>query len=479
MIHLVALTSILQTTQQSPARLMVEQAMNVLGGRKKLESIRQLTVSTAGHDFLVEQSERPTGPFLHSYNRGPKTYDFDQLSESAETTMSGLVYGPNEIKRTYKIEKGVGRASSPTENYLSYRRIAFGPERALLHAANASDLSLGKEVAFNGIPHQVVQFKWGNIPTRLFLKKGTLSPSAIETTSTLPFPWSVWGDVPVTTRWGNWQALENGIMSPGQFTIEVNGYPASDVTILSAKLTLGAGSAVLGSPIPVTKDDGLGVLARYKAVKVLDGIVQYQGPFNTFVVEQPDGLVVIEPVMNPAFATAFLDRLAKDFPGKRVKAVVATDDAWPHFGGIRSYVARGAELVVLDLNRPIVQRFCDSQHITNPDELAMHPAKPKLRLVGKATTIGTGPNQMVLYPIAGQGSERMMMAYFPTHRLLYGSDLLQKTSTGFFFPSYPKELFEAVNREKLNVETVFAEHLGPTPWKTVSDFVTKTIGGVN
>jgi hypothetical protein len=477
MIHLIAIASILGISQQDHARSMIEQAMNVLGGRKKLESIRQLTVSTAGNDFLVEQSERPTGPFLHSYNRGPKTYDFDQLSESAETTMSGLVYGPNEIKRTYKIEKGIGRASSPTENALSYRRLALGPERALLHAASAPDLSLGKEITFNGIPHQVVQFKWGNVPVRLFLKKGTLSPSAIETTSTLPFPWSVWGDVPITTRWGNWQALENGIMEPGQFTTEINGYPASDVTILSAKLTLSPGTAVLAQPLPLAKDDSLSLLARYKAVKVLGGIVQYQGPFNTFVVEQPDGLVVIEPVMNPAFATAFLDRLTKDFPGKRVKAVVATDDAWPHFGGIRTFVARGAELVILDLNRPIVQRFCDSQHLTNPDELATHPTKPKFKLVSKPTTLGSGPNQMVLYPIAGQGSERMMMAYFPAHRLLYGSDLLQKTSTGFFFPSYPKELVEAVIREKLNVETVFAEHLAPTPWKTVSDFVTKTIGG--
>jgi Metallo-beta-lactamase superfamily len=477
MTPLIAFAHLSLLTHQDPAHAMVEQAMSVLGGRKKLESIRQITTTVAGHDYQVEQSERPTPPYLHSYVRGTRTYDFDQLFDSAELSYSGLIYGPSEFKRTFKIEKGASRAAAPLDVYTSYRRVALGPERALLQAAAATDLNAGKPIIFNGIPHNVVQFKWGTVSVRIFLKRGTLSPSAIETTAPLPFPFSIWGDVPMITRWGNWQALENGIMSPGQFSTEVNGYPISDVTVLSAKLTLAPGKAILPQPTALPKDDSAAMLARYKTVKVLDGIIQYQGPFNTFVVEQPDGLVVIEPVINPGFATAFLDRLAKDFPGKRVKAVIATDDAWPHFGGIRTFAARGAELVVLDLNRPIAQRFCDATFLTQPDELAQHPAKPKFKLVSKATTIGSGPNQMVLYPIAGQGSERMMMAFFPSHRLLYGSDLLQKVGNGFFFPSYPKELAEAVSREKLHVETVFAEHLGPTPWKTVTDFVAKTVGG--
>lgn len=472
--------SMLATSQKNShlqALELVDRAMQILGGRSKLESIRQVSLTFTEHSFLVEQSERPSGPFIHVYARGTKTLDFDTLTESAEMTTSGLVYGPSELKRNYKIEKGNARAATPFENYMSYRRLALGPERALLLASQASDLTLSKEITFNGILHSVVQFKWGEIQVLLFLKKSTASPSGIETTATLPYPWSIWGDVPMTTRWGSWQALEKGVMIPSQFTTEVNGYPINDLTALTTKVTFGPGKTTNAVPLPPVKEDAKPILARYKPVKVVDGITQYQGPFNTFVVEQPDGLVVIEPVMTPAFASLFLDQLVKEHPGKRVKAVVASDDAWPHFGGIRTFVARGAELVILDLNRPLVQKICDSNHRTIPDELALKPAKAKYRLVSKSTTIGSGANQIVLYPIAGQGSERMMMAYFPSHRLLYGSDLLQKVGDGFFFPSYPKELAEAVAREKLNVDTVFAEHLGPTPWKTVTDFVNKTISG--
>lgn len=462
---------------QNQAKEKIEQAIRLLGGRAKLESIRQLTVTTTGHDYLVEQSERPTGPYVTTYSRGTRTYDFDTLTETSEQTVAGLVYGSNEIKRTLTIDRGIGRASSPMENYTSFRRMALGPERALLLAASASDLTLGKDIVFNGVLHSVLEFKWGLVRTRLFLKKASGAPSGIETTSPLPFPWSVWGDVTMATRWGNWDVLPSGIMEPTQFSTEINGYQASDETILSTKVTLGDGKALLTPANPIPPDNSRDLIARYKPVRVADGIVQYQGPFNTFVVEQPDGLVVIEPVFTPSFASAFLDLLAKDHPGKRVKAVVATDDAWPHCGGIRTFVARGAEVVLLDLNRPLIQRFCDSNHRSNPDELSLKPAKPKYRLVSKPTTIGIGPNQIVLYPIAGQGSERMMMAYFPHQRLLYGSDLLQKQGNQFFFPAYPKELTEAVSRENLVVETVFAEHLGPTPWKVVTDFVARTIVG--
>jgi glyoxylase-like metal-dependent hydrolase (beta-lactamase superfamily II) len=457
------------------ARELVDQAMSILGGRKKLESIRQLSTMVSGHNYLVEQSERPSGPYVTTYSRGSRNFDFDRLSETTQLTVAGLVYGEREVKRTYGTERGVGKGALPLESFFSLRRLALGPERALIHAADAADLALGSDTVFNGVPHHVVTFKWGQIPVRLFLKKGTGAPSGVETTSQLSFPWTTWGDVPMTTRWGNWQVLKGGVMEPTQFTTEIGSYPVSDETILSSSVTLGSGTVSVGLPQPSAKEDAVAMLARYRPVKVAEGITEYVGPFNTFVVEQPDGLVVIEPVLTSAFAGAFLDRLAKDKPGKRVKAVIATDDAWPHFGGLRTFVARGIEVIVLDLNLPLAQQFSKAVHRSIPDELALKPARPRFRTVRKPLTIGTGPTRLTLYPIAGQGSERMLMAYFPELRLLYGSDLLQKQGEGFFFPAYPKELIEAVSREHLEVRSVFAEHLEPTSWKVVTDFLSRVM----
>lgn len=455
------------------AKREVARAIQVLGGREKLASIRQVTTTGSGHEHLVEQSERPAGPYVTTYFRGNRSYDFDAVSESTELTVAGPVYGDREFKRKARYEMGRVKSGMPLECALSHRRMALGPERVLLVADAAKDLALGKPTLFNGVSHQVLTFTWGKVPVKVFLKSASGALSGIETTSALPFPWNVWGDVPIVTRWGNWQVTENGVMEPNQFTTEINGYPVSDETVLTTQVTLNPGRVVGSEPVPLPKEDAAAMVGRYRAVKVVEGITQYQGPFNTFVIEQPDGLLVFEPVMTPAFASAFYDRLKKENPGKRVKAVVATDDAWPHFGGIRTFVARDAELILLDLNVPIVDRICKSDHATVPDELAARPRRAKIRRVHNSLVVGKGANQFVLYPVGGQGSERMLMAYFPQHRLLYGSDLLQKQGAGFFFPAYPKELAEAVTREKLPVDTVFAEHLGPTPWTVVTDFLAK------
>lgn len=52
------------------------------------------------------------------------------------------------------------------------------------------------------------------------------------------------------------------------------------------------------------------------------------------------------------------------------------------------------------------------------------------------------------------------MSYFPEHRLLYGSDLLQKMPDGsFFMPQYVSEVMSAAERENLAVDRVFAMHM--------------------
>ena len=52
-----------------------------------------------------------------------------------------------------------------------------------------------------------------------------------------------------------------------------------------------------------------------------------------------------------------------------------------------------------------------------------------------------------------------MMLYFPEHKLLYASDLVQRNSDGSFFQkAYLKELVAAIERNRLQVEEVFAMH---------------------
>jgi hypothetical protein len=96
-----------------------------------------------------------------------------------------------------------------------------------------------------------------------------------------------------------------------------------------------------------------------------------------------------------------------------------------------------------------------------PDSLAKSKRAPKFMPVTGKTVIGSGDNRIELYPVGGPYAERMLMAYFPAKKLLYGADLVfpnrspdGKITKGFFETS-AVDLRNAVAREKLAVDSLF------------------------
>ena len=74
-----------------------------------------------------------------------------------------------------------------------------------------------------------------------------------------------------------------------------------------------------------------------------------------------------------------------------------------------------------------------------------------------------------LYPLRGASTERQYMVYFPQHHLLYASDTLALNDDGTLYdPELMHEVAQAVTRENLQVETVFAMHQTPIPWAQVT-----------
>ena len=123
-------------------------------------------------------------------------------------------------------------------------------------------------------------------------------------------------------------------------------------------------------------------------------------------------------------------------------------------------------------NQPILDRFVASKHEIHPDLLAKTVQKPLWRIVSGKTIVGTGPNRLELYPLRGASTERQYMVYFPEHRLLYASDTLAINDDGSLYdPELMREVMEAVQREGLQVNTVFAMHQAPMPWNDVMKLV--------
>jgi hypothetical protein len=480
----VLLAPALQTGGPEPARALVGRAIDALGGETALKSITSLQIEAIGHDYFIEQSERPEGPFIVRYLQTSEKRDvaggrsrlesqqrFMQVPDWAGAGAATIVDG-----ETAAITRGDRVAPAGRQAFEDGReRIELAPERLLLTALAAPDLALAPDVKVNGITQRVAAFGWRGRRARLLIDSGDFVPTALELTAEDTF--GGWGVVTWTTRYSLWTLIAGGVRYPLQIDREWNGVAKSSATIMKIAVNQAMDAATFAisddvkkafTAAPVTGFATMKLDAEKQRVEIAPGIAQYGGNWNVGVVQQPDGLVIIEAPIGSHYSVQVLDEVAKRYPGVKVKGMVSTSDAWPHLGGVREYVARGIPVFGLDLNRPILERLLKADYGAKPDALAKTPKPARFTWVSGKTAVGTGDTRMELYPFRGENGERMMAAYFPALRLLYTSDQIQRQrGGGFFMPELLLEVRDMVRRERLDVDRVFGMHIGSVAWPDI------------
>lgn len=469
------------------AKQLIEAAATAMGGLEKLAAIRAVKFSADGHQNLLEQSERPEGPWIVSYDAVTELRDFENNRFRQEKEDKSAAIGAAG-KSVVVVAGGIaameraGRQfpGGTAQVFETEASLALSPERLPATALAAGDLHGEADVVLQGVPHHVVGFTWRGAPVRVFLNAHTSLPTAVEIVRANPYDffWGVWGDFSSRTSFSFWSLEPGGIHYPRQWDFERNGTPFRTLTISQIEFNPKAAD----TDFQITEDVKTG-FARRAGQKISDlplgrpdrpaselapGIVQIPGLWNVALIRQEDGIVILEAPISSGYSAKVIAEAEKRFPGVKIKAAISTSDAWPHLGGAREYAARGIPLYILDVNQPIIGRLLAAPFRTEPDALSRAKGKPELRVVSGKTVVGTGPNRLELFPIRSETGERMMMVYAPEHRLLYGSDLVQPMGGGkFFMPQYLSELADATRREGLDVSRVFAMHAPVLDWKLV------------
>jgi hypothetical protein len=484
---------------ESP-RAVITKAIDAVGGEAALKSITSLQIDAIGHDYFIEQSERPEGPFIVRYLQTSEKRDvaggrsrlesqqrFTQVPDWAGAGAAIIVDADAAA-----LSRGERFGPSGRQAFDEGReRIELAPERVLLTALAASDLAAAPDVRVHGINQKVVTFGWRGKHARLLLNSGDFVPTALEVSAEDTF--GIWGTVRQTTYYSLWTLIAGGVRYPLQVDRDWNGVSKSSSTIMKIDVNPAIDEKAFAIPdevkkafaaAPVTGFASMKLDTEKQRVDIAPGIVQYGGNWNVGVVQQPDGVVIIEAPIGSHYSVQILDEVAKRYPGARVKAMITTSDAWPHLGGVREYVARGIPVYGLDLNQPILERLLKANYAAKPDALATAPKPGRFTWVlahrglgegGLARTlIGTGDTRMELYPMRGENGERMMAAYFPALKLLYTSDQIQRQrGGGFFMPELLLEVRDMLQREHLEVDRVFGMHIGLTPWSEIEAAIAK------
>jgi hypothetical protein len=480
------------TTSTPPAIDVVREAIRQMGGEDKLRALRGVHFKAASYRNALEQSERPEGPYIVEYDEISESRDLEHTRWKQEVEINVQV----QPAVKFKVVVADGAASrefsgqtipaSRDQLQEAEEALEICPERLLLTASAAPDLHLESDTVLQTVPNRVVAFTWKDAPVRLFLNAYTYLPTAVEWKRAYPGDtfWGTWGDVTTRVYYSLWWLYPGGIHYPRQWDTFRNNLPERVVTISELDLnpTFAADDFAISADarasfakrINSTIDDRPLGLPNQPAVELAKDVVFIPGAWNTTLVKQSDGIVVIEAPISSGHSTKVIAEAEGRWPGVPVKAVISTSDSWPHIAGVREYVARGIPVYALDLNLPILQRLVDAPRTSSPDLLAKSPRNADFRSVSDKVVVGDGPNRLELYPLRGETSERQMMVCFPQRKLLYGSDPFQKDESGaYFYPQTVWELKRAVEREKLQVDTFFMMHMGPTPWSDLDKATTQ------
>ena len=493
------------------ARQCVNLALDAMGGPGRLQQIKTMRLETIGHTLLTEQSYRQA-PFITSYERGEITLDFagQRVLANEKSTWPEADPGQADSEAILIVGPDGGVIHTKEGDYpaplgslnAARQMLALGPMRLLLTAADASDLRFSALETLRETPHTVVAFTWQKIPVRVLLNSRNHLPDAVETTQEFHDFWYFWGDVQQRIYFDNFE-LYHGVVLPTNLVEERNGTVWSSTQALKVEFNVAVDDKDFAmdpkaASASATSPGWKRPFHPGKVVALAPGVDLYPGSWNSTIIQQPDGMVILEAPISGVYTEGVIDEARKQYPGAPIIAVLSTSDSWPHTGGVRAAVAQGLPVYILDLNQPLLDRMMAAPHTIDPDSLQMvkdgkganaaststasgtagvsgapvsstAPGTANWTIVSGKIEIGRDANRMELYPLRGASTERQYLVYFPQHHLLYASDTLALNDDGSLYdPELMHEVAQAVARENLQVETVFAMHQGPIPWTQVT-----------
>ena len=458
----------------------IARALDAMGGRRRLAEVKGVALDVTGHTELMEQSYRQA-PFITAYHRSKIMLDLSdgRLREDGHDVWPESDPGQAESDHSLIVTAdGCGYPGPQGDSPCGLatltdarQALALGPLRLLMSAADAKDLHYEAAQTLRSTQHTVVAFTWNAVPVRVLLNAYNHLPDAVETIQQFWDFWYFWGDTKQRVYWDNWK-VASGIVYPTNEIVERNGaiWRSNQTLDLVLNPPIDEKRFALDPKVAQQSTQGKGWELPFKAgtpVKLAEALWLYSGPWNTTIVKQDDGVVILDAPISGVYTQGIIAEANKQYPGVPIKAVVSSSDSWPHVGGIRYAVAQSLPIYILDLNQPLLDRIIAAEHTIKPDPLQGSKKAPDWRIVAGKVEIGNGTNRMQLFPLRGAATERQYMVYFPAHRLLYASDTLviDPEKHSLYGPELLREVRQAVEREHLRVDTVFAMHQAPTPWK--------------
>ena len=272
---------------------------------------------------------------------------------------------------------------------------------------------------------------------------------------------AVLGDTPIEFRYSGYRDFD-GVRFPAFIERRVAGLPWYKLTVSDLRINTANAFEV---PAEIAADPAPS-MAAIEITELAAGVLLFGGgSHNSVIVEQRDGVVVIEAPLGEQRSAAVIAAIRGRYPGKRIKAVINTHAHFDHAGGLRTFAAEGVPIITQARNAAYFQRAWGSPRTLNPDRLAKSRRKPAFRPFTGKLLLDDPLHPVEVHEIVGSGhNDAFAMAYLPKERLLVEADAWTPTPPGAGQPAVVNPLWinldDNIRRLNLDVERIAPLHGG-------------------
>ena len=391
-------TTVLSLCAQAPAvhaqsaatTAGVDLAVAGLGGERALSGLDSFRLVSSGRTFIFDEGPAP-GDTVTPASTFTATLDYDlagsRLRADSVRTSLGTDRRVSEVitgRRGFISGADANFAPPADKPMTSDRWAAITREQRLLNpvlyvrplVARPGLASLLGTRRLDGRRHRVLVVRGDAVPVRLYVdaRTGRISRLVTEDHNYNR------GDVRTVVDYHGWRR-SGGVAFPRRVTLTQAGQVLHAETRSAVRTNQAIADARFRFPSGVTATyDGelaargarttewlmtfahLGFIKDGPATEIVPRVVApgstlIQGIANqTMIVEQQDGIVVVEGALSSPRAEALIDYIEATYPGKPIRYVTGSHHHADHSGGMRPFVALGARPVVHEAAVPFFEQ---------------------------------------------------------------------------------------------------------------------------
>ncbi len=191
------------------------------------------------------------------------------------------------------------------------------------------------------------------------------------------------------------------------------------------------------------------------------------GTHNSLVIEMADHLVIFDPPLFEGRSEGVIAAAKKAASDKPIRHIVLSHFHDDHMGGVRTYAAEGAIVVVHSSAGDYIRAVLGQRRTLEPDRLEIarrdgRQSQSAVMHVDDAIALTDGTREVKLYHAPNSHSSGMLVGYVPDARVLFTADLV--TDTFPLVPAFASTVHELIQENGLSVEMIACGHGNVMPY---------------